>query len=56
MPKIKYSLRTSKNNKDEIVDETNQKNNWVLEKRNVDKQDFLDLHSNLFKNNRGALD
>jgi hypothetical protein len=56
MPKIKYSLRTSKNNKDEIVDETNQKNNWVLEKRNVDKQDFLDLRSNLFKNNRGALD
>ena len=56
MPKIKYSLRTSKNNKEEIVDETNQKNNWVLEKCNVDKQDFLDLRSNLFKNNRGALD
>ena len=27
-----------------------------MEKRNVDKQDFLDLRSNLFKNNRGALD
>jgi hypothetical protein len=56
MPKIKFSPRTSKNNKQDILEKTNQKNNWVLEKRNVEKQDFLVLRSNLFKTNRGALD
>ena len=56
MPKIKYSFRANKTNKEEHVDDTNQKNNWVVEKHGVDKQDFLDLRSKLFKNKGGALD
>ena len=56
MPKIKYSFRANKTNKEEHVDDTNQKNNWVVEKHGVEKQDFLDLRSKLFKNKGGELD
>jgi len=56
MPKTKYSLRANKTNKEEHADDTNQKNNWVVEKHGVDKEDFLDLRSKLFKNKEGALD
>jgi len=56
MPKIKYTLRANKKNKEEPLDDSNQKNNWVVEKHDVAKQDFLDLRSKLFKTKGGALD
>jgi hypothetical protein len=56
MAKTKFTQRPNKKPKEEALDDSNQKNNWVVEKHDVAKQDFLNLKSKLFKTNRGALD
>jgi len=56
MAKTKFTQRPNKKPKEEPLDDSNQKNNWVVERHDVAKQEFLNLKSKLFKTKGGALD
>ena len=56
MAKTKFTQRPNNKTKEEPLDDRIQKNNWVVERHEVAKQEFLNLKSKLFKTNRGALD
>jgi len=56
MAKTKFTQRPNKKTKEEPLDDSNQKNNWVVERHDVTKQEFLNLKSKLFKTKGGALD
>ena len=61
MAKTKFTQWPNKKTKEEPLDDSNQKNNWVVERHDVAKQEFLNLEflnlkSKLFKTKGGALD
>lgn len=44
-------LHKYKKNREDTSDESNQKNNWAIQKEDVTKEEFLSLRSHLFKEN-----
>ena len=56
MAKTKFTQRPNKKKQRGAFRRQQPENNWVVEKHDVAKQDFLDLCSKLFKTKGGALD